>query len=62
VLDVFGHWHQFLQDWRWVSCGCLCGYNDFSVAIKADYQPPTQTVILMNGKYGKVAALPVFVE
>lgn len=61
-LDVFGHWHQSLDEWRWVSCGCLCGYSDFSVEIKADYQPPTQTLILMTKDHGKIAALPLFLE
>lgn len=62
ALDVFGHWHQYIDDWRWVSSGCLCGYSDFSVEIKADYQPPTQTLIMMSKNHGKVAALPLFLE
>lgn len=61
-LDLFGHWHHFKQDWNWVSCGCLVGYDEFAISIKADYQPPTQTLVLVSKKHGKVAALPIFVE
>jgi transposase-like protein len=60
--DFFGHWHQHLPAWRFVSCGCMIGYNDFSVAIKAEFQEPSQPLVLMSRKYGKVADWPVFVE
>lgn len=62
VLDIFGHWHQWIDQWNWNSVGCLIGYGPFSLKIKADYQPPTQTVIVMDRNYGKVLALPVFCE
>lgn len=61
-LDIFGHWHQHMAHWKFVSCGCLIGYTDFSLNIKADYQPPTQTFVLMNPKVGRAMALPVFCE
>lgn len=61
-LDIFGHWHQFLDHWKFVACGCLIGYSDYSLAIKADYQPPTQTLILLNKRLGKTMALPIFCE
>lgn len=62
ALDVFGHWHQFLETWNFVSCGCLIGYSDFALSIKAEFQPPTQTLIFMSRSHGKVAALPIFVR
>lgn len=62
ALDVLGHWHGFEDNWRFIINGCLCGYSDFSLQIKADYQPPTQTLIMMSKKHGKVAALPLFLE
>lgn len=60
--DVFGHWHQYLDDWRWTSCGCLVGYNAYALSIKADFQPPTQTLLVFNRQYGKILSLPIFVE
>ena len=36
-FDVFGHWHTFLSHYpKWVSCGSLMGYSEYSVEIKAD--------------------------
>lgn len=62
ALDIFGHFHQFNQHWSWVSNGCLIGYNAYANSIKAKIQPPTQTLILMSRKYGKVMAIPIFCE
>lgn len=60
--DVFGHWHQLDDNWRWTSGGCLVGYNAYALRIKADYQPPTQTMIVFNREYGKILTMPIFVE
>ena len=60
--DVFGHFHQFIHQWKWVACGCLIGMSAFAIRIKADYQPPTQTFIVIDKERGKTMALPVFVE
>ena len=60
TVDIFGHWHQFIDTWNWVSCGCLIGYSEFALAIKADYQPATQTVVAMSKKRGKLSAVPIF--
>jgi len=59
-LDVLGHFHQYADDWYFVLCGCLCGYNSYAQAIKAEFQPPTQTFLLVDKDYGKVMALPIF--
>lgn len=61
-LDLFGHWHTFLDTWNWVSCGCAIGFNAYAISIKASYQPPTQTLVMMTKRHGKVAALPVYLE
>lgn len=61
-IDLFGHWHQYLDQWHSVACGCLIGYNAYANRIKADFQTPTQTLVLIDRDYGKVMALPIFVE
>lgn len=61
-LDIFGHFHQFIDMWDFFSCGCLVGYNGYALEIAADYQPPTQGYLVIDKRYGKVMALPVFVE
>lgn len=59
-LDVFGHYHQFMDCWSWVCGGCLVGYNLYAVSVGAEYQEPTQTLIVVSREYGKVMALPIF--
>ena len=60
--DIFGHFHVSQDNWNWVSCGALCGYDPFALSIKGDFQPPTQTAIFIDKEHGKVATLPVFIE
>jgi hypothetical protein len=60
-FDIFGHWHTHLVNYpTWISCGSLIGYSDYSVEIKADFQHPTQTWIVLDRDYGLTAALPIF--
>jgi len=61
-FDIFGHWHTHLVNYpTWISCGSLMGYSEYSVEIKADFQHPTQTWIVIDRRYGLTAALPIFV-
>ena len=61
-FDIFGHWHTHLVNYpTWISCGSLMGYSEYSVEIKADFQHPTQTWIVIDRNYGLTAALPIFV-
>jgi len=59
-LDVLGHFHQYADDWYFVLCGCLCGYDSYAQSIKGEFQPPTQTFLLIDKEHGKVMALPIF--
>ena len=61
-LSLNGHFHQYIDCGNFVSCGCLCGYDAFAQSIKAEFQPPTQTIVFIDHCRGKVASLPVFVE
>jgi hypothetical protein len=61
-LDIFGHWHQSQQNPKWVSNGSLIGHNAYSIAIKAGFEMPQQTMFLFNGKRGRIGTFPVFVE
>jgi hypothetical protein len=62
ALDVFGHYHQFADMWNWVCCGCVVGYNLYAVKVKAEFQRPTQTLIVMSKEYGKVMAIPIYCQ
>ncbi len=60
-FDIFGHWHTHLVNYpTWVSCGSLMGYSEYSVEIKADFQHPTQTFIVIDRRYGLTQATPIF--
>jgi hypothetical protein len=59
-LDVLGHFHQFIDGWDFVGCGCLVGYDAYALEIGAEFQQPTQTFLVIDRDYGKVLACPVF--
>jgi hypothetical protein len=59
--DFFGHWHSFLLHYpKWVSCGCLVGYNEYAMGKQLPFQHPTQTFALMEREYGLRKAEPIF--
>ena len=60
-FDIFGHYHQFLWNYpKWVCCGSLMGYSEYSLSIKSEFQHPTQTFIVLDRKFGVTNALPIF--
>jgi hypothetical protein len=62
-LDVFGHFHQYIDAGNFVANGSLIGYNAYAVAIKADFEKPQQAFFLINKKYmAKTMATPIFVS
>lgn len=62
-LDVFGHWHTFSWlPYRFVANGSLIGHNAFADRIKAEYQPPSQSLIIVDHEHSRVTkVLPIFV-
>jgi hypothetical protein len=62
-LDVFGHYHQYIDAGNFVCNGSIIGYNDFAVRNKFPYEPPRQAFFLINKKYrSKTMATPIFVS
>jgi hypothetical protein len=62
-LDVFGHFHQYINYGSFVCNGSLIGYNSYAVAIKAAFERPQQAFFLVSRKYmSKTMATPIFVE
>jgi hypothetical protein len=61
-LDVFGHFHQMKDGGNFLCNGSLIGYNAFAVSIKADYEPPRQTLFLVDKKRGRTCTWPILVE
>jgi hypothetical protein len=62
-LDVFGHYHQYINTGNFICNGSLIGYNDFAVSIKASFEPPTQAFFLVNKRWNaKTMSTPIFLE
>jgi hypothetical protein len=58
-VDVFGHFHQDKDGGKFLSNGSLVGYNSYAVSIKADYEPPKQTLFMIDKKRGRTCKWPV---
>jgi hypothetical protein len=61
-LDCFGHFHQTKSDQKWKCNGSLIGYNSFGVAIKGDFEPPKQTLFLIDKKRGVTCDWPILLQ
>lgn len=61
-LDIFGHFHQSKDGGSFVCNGSLIGYNAFALSIKADYEPPKQTLLLLDKKRGRTSVWPILLE
>lgn len=60
-LDVFGHFHTYMDGGNFVANGSLIGYNAYAVAIKAPKERPQQAFFLVNKKYNeKSISAPIF--
>lgn len=60
-LDAFGHFHQTKDGGNFLCNGSLIGYNSFAVQIGADYEPPQQTLFLIDKKRGRTCHWPILV-
>ncbi len=61
-LDVFGHFHQFMDGGKFISNGSMIGYNAFALSIKASYEPPKQAFFLVDKMHGKSIVTSVFFD
>lgn len=61
-LDVFGHFHQTKDGGNFLCNGSLIGYNAFALSIKADCEPPSQSLFLIDKRRGRTCTWPVLVE
>jgi hypothetical protein len=63
-LDIFGHWHTFSWlPYRFVANGSLIGHNAFADRIRAEFQPPSQSLIIVDHNHNRVTkVLPIFLH
>ena len=63
-LDIFGHWHQ----WGWlrgkyVSNGSLIGMSAFALRIKAEFEAPCQSLVIVDhGRREVSRAVPIWCD
>jgi len=61
-LDIFGHFHQFIDVGNFICNGSLIGYNAFANSIKAPFEEPRQGFFVIDADRGKILTAPIFVE
>jgi hypothetical protein len=61
-LNIFGHFHQQIDGGNFVCNGSLIGYNAFALSIKASFEKPKQTLLLIDRKRGRTCLWPIFVS
>ena len=60
--DCFGHFHQTKDGGNFLCNGSLIGFNSFALQIGADYEPPKQTLFMIDKKRGRTCSWPIIVE
>lgn len=62
-LDICGHFHTWLyMPYKFIVNGCLIGMSPFGVRIRCEYQPPSQTLAIVDGRHGVTKALQLFAD
>lgn len=62
-LDICGHFHTHLyHPYKFVVNGCLIGMNPFGLKIRAEYQPPSQTLMVVDSRHGVTKVIQVFAD
>ena len=62
-LDVFGHFHQYVNYGSFVCNGSLIGYNAYANSIGATYERPQQAFFCVSHKeMAKTMSTPIFVD
>lgn len=61
-FSVCGHFHEYIDDYRYVISGCLVGMNAYGIEIGVEPQQPSQAIMLVDKSYGRCVTLPIFVE
>ena len=62
LLDIFGHFHSYTPNARFVVNSSLVGYDDYALSIGAEYQPPSQTMLVIDRERGCVEMKQVYAE
>jgi len=60
---LIGHWHNYLDLQTVVVNGTVKGYDEFArLALRAPYEPPTQSLSYVHPSWGRTAKFPIYLE
>lgn len=62
ALDIFGHFHQSRDGGSFVANGSLIGYNAYAIRNKFSFEPPRQTLLLIDKKRGRTFSCPILLQ
>jgi hypothetical protein len=54
-----GHFHQLEKSKKYAVNGSLIGWNPYAARIKADFERPQQTFILIDKEWGPTIHAPI---
>jgi len=60
--DFFGHWHTTHFDKSFISNGSMIGFGEYSVRIKAEYEPPSQQFVVFSKNRGRHLVTEIFAD
>ena len=60
--DFFGHFHQDLNDNLFTCNGSLIGYNAYALRIGCEYEPPKQSLVLVDKRRGYTGKWPIYLS
>lgn len=61
-FDIFAHWHQTLNPGLFLANGSLLGYSPFAVKIKAEFERPQQSFVVLDSKRFITSLNKIFVR
>lgn len=61
-LDIFGHFHQYVDGTSFLSNGSMIGYNAYSLRNGFAYERPQQAYIIIDAKRGRTISAPILFQ
>lgn len=61
-FTVFAHWHTSLLDKMFLANGSMLGYSPYAVTIKAAFEPPAQSFVLLDDRRWLLSYRPIYVR
>jgi len=59
-FTIFGHYHTSYLDKRFLSNGASIGYGAYSLRVKAPFEPPSQSLLMVSPKYFISSYRPIY--